>query len=433
MNSPGPWAWPTPGPQPGPLLQLCGSGHPAIRARHHKTMEFSPASSISGRATCVVAVDTEVTSRAAAGIAGPVRIRLTAGADTVELTAVANPGWRPGDTAVVRRSSHRLPATLATDADLSAADLPRPFVTRLSGPDVRLEVAVEARTRHRDGRAGLVLMWLDATGGADGRLSAELAAADLVVAEDAGARELALHAGVAIGARARSGSAGDAVRQVAEGDLDRILVLSTVGLPGTTVPELLGRPDLVKVEVAGLPAPLATAAATPRRAPVHLAGRLPSAQARRALRRVPACAQLVFSAPAEQLPELLDLIAETRAVETGVILRRPGVDPWASWGPIRTTDLASTGSEVMCCLDGTDDEPGLDHLVATLTRRLAADGVPTKTLATALAAVQGWSRSRAYDTVTRLRAEVPPADVPRVEIPRVEVPRVEVPRGDGGR
>ncbi|HEY2765886.1 MAG TPA: DUF371 domain-containing protein [Pseudonocardiaceae bacterium] len=423
MNPAGPWAWATFVPSAhrrGRLLRLAGNGHPGIRARHHKTMEFSPASSISGRATCVVAVSTdvvstdvvstEVTSRPATGIAGPVGIVLTAGTESAELTAVANPNWRPGETAVVRRSSSRLPGTLATDADLSAADLPRELVARLSDPDTRLDVTVEARARHGDGRAGLVLLWADATGGTDDRLAAELAAADLVIAEDAAARELALTAGVADGARALRWPGDAAVRQVSIGELDRILVLATADLPGTTVPELLSRPDLVKTEVAGLPPPLAAAAASARRSAVHLAGRLQARQTRGALRRVPATAQLVFTAPVQQLPELFELIAATREITTGVLLLRPGVDPWASWAPIRADDLAGAGSEVVCCLDGADDEPGLDDVVAALTRRLAADGVPTKTLAAAVAAVQGWPRGRAYDTVTRLRADAPEGD-----------------------
>lgn len=407
MSTPGPWAWAASVPRAhggGPLLWLSGNGHPGIRARHHKTMEFSSASSISDRATCVIAVNIAITSRPATGIAGPVGIVLTTGAESAELTAVANPGWHPGETAVVRRSSSRLPATLATDADLAAADLPRELVAGLSDPDTRLDVTVEARARHADGRAGLVLLWADATGGTDGRLAAELAAADLVVAEDAAARELALQAGVAHGARALRWTDSAAVSQVSAGELDRILVLSTADLPGATVPELLSRPDLVRTEVAGLPAPLAAAAASARRSPVHLAGRLQARHARGALRRVPATAALVFSAPVQQLPELFELISATREITTGVLLLRPGVDPWTRWAPIRTHELAGAGPEVVCCLDGSAGEPGLDEVVAALTRRLAADGVPTKTLAAAVAAVQGWPRGRAYDAVTRLRA-----------------------------
>lgn len=461
MARPGPWVWTRSAPPAraaGVLLRLAGTGHPEIRARHHLTVEFAAASSITARATCVVAVDTTVTAapasvagpppaeaaghrpagtaerppagtaerppaRAAghrpagvAAIAGPVDIVVTAGGERADLAAVANPGWRPGGTAVVRRSANRLPGTLATDADAAAADLPRSLIARLVQPGVPVEVVVRPRARHRDGRAGLVLLALDASAPDATRLATELAVADVVVAEDAGAADLVRAAGVVPGAppwqTADPWLRDDAVRAVADGHVHRVLVLATAGLPGNAVSPLLARPDLFRVEAGGLPAHLAAAAASPRRAAVYVAGRLEPGDARSVLRQVPPDAQLVFSAAAGQWPALLKAAAVTRHVDTGVVAVRPGLDPWTPWGPVAAVPV-SRGAEVVCCLDGVDAvglDASPDPAVAVLVRRLADEGVATKTLAAALAAALGWPRGRAYDAVTRLRTDaLPPA------------------------
>ncbi|RZS36497.1 hypothetical protein EV193_107178 [Herbihabitans rhizosphaerae] len=359
-------------------LRFSGRGHPAIRATHHKTLEFTDAAEITGRATCVIAVGTTVTG---AALAGPVRLTITAGGESSVVEAVANPDWRPGETAVVRRSSNRAPGTLATDADLAASDLPRELTAALSTSDAEVDVVVEPLRRHSDGRAGLVLLRTDTV---DDRLRAELAAADLIIAEDERARDLVRVAAPDLAPDRPPGNEISAM--IERDDLDRVLVVSTVDLPGDTVSELLGRPELVRVEVAGLPAALAAAAASPHRGPLHLAERP-------ALRPADLGARVAITAPADAL------IAAAKAAGRpahGVLLD----GPWATWGP-----LPDVRDEITCCLDPIEESEvdGLpDDLAATL-KALAEDGVPTKTLASAAASALGWSRNRAYDAVSRLR------------------------------
>src|SRR5204862_8133493 len=89
------------GPYPRPV-RLVGRGHGAIRATHGKTLEFSADPEIGERATCIVAVATEVTD--GRRYAGWIRVRITAGDQEFAFDALANPSWQPDGTAVVRRS-----------------------------------------------------------------------------------------------------------------------------------------------------------------------------------------------------------------------------------------------------------------------------------------------------------------------------------------
>src|SRR3954447_4221171 len=115
---------------------MVGRGHPAIRATHGKTLEFSADPDITARATCVVAIRR---SGDAAPVAGDVRVTLRAGAESFSFDARGNSSWDPSGAAVIRRSPLRLPDTLATHASAAASDLPPSLVEALRDPDVEVE------------------------------------------------------------------------------------------------------------------------------------------------------------------------------------------------------------------------------------------------------------------------------------------------------
>jgi hypothetical protein len=351
------------------LLRLRGRGHPAIRATHAKTLEFSGDPEITGRATCVVAVAAQALNDLPDGLAGPVRIGIRAGGHEATVRALANPGWRPGGTAVVRRSRNRRPDTLATEADLVAADLPRPLVAALADPAIEVEVTVERAPARPDGRTALILMWTPPDGRRPPRLVAETEAADVVVTEGS-------PSGVP--------------------EVSRVLVVSSEGLPGSSVLDLLAVPDKVAVEVAGLPPGYAAAAASPRRAPVVVAGPVRRADLPALVRVAPPAWQLSVTVPVEVLPALAELAAAERGTATAAVVEPDG---YAGWGPVeRLRSYAGRGA-VTCCLDGTDRETSLDPADEALFASLLRHGVSARTLALALAGVPGWSRRRAYDAV----------------------------------
>ena len=351
-------------------MRFVGRGSPSIRATHTKTIELSPDRTITERATCVVAVATLAEPNAP--LAGPVRIRLRAGDETFTVHARANSSWAPGGPAVIRRSPLRLPGTFATHADAAAADLPRNLVAALASPEAEVEVTVEPV---RPERGTVVLLLADPTLAADARLRAEQDAADVVLAEDPDARDLVRRRAVEIGTAPRT------------------LVVATRDLPGATVLELLGDPQ-VDVETVGLPARLAAAAAAPSRAPLVLVP--DGAEPRDVLRTTPANARLVLGLPADRMPALLELAARIRGTSDAILAQEYAPPQRIGTGQLPSLPGRDT---VACCFypsRSADAAATLDPAVRAAVARLVEDGVPTRSIARVLSELTGKSRSEAY-------------------------------------
>ncbi len=362
-------------------MRLGGRGHPEIRATHAKTLEFSPDEEIGRGATCVVAVGCRPPLEARA-FAGAVRLEITAGDHTVVVHALGNPLWVPGGTAIVRRSDVRLTDTIATDADLAAADLPRDLVAALADPATPVSLTVTAARSS----AALVLLWAPAS---HDRLGIEAAAAALVVSEDGDTDRLLASRGLAA---VRAGATD--VRATLDGG-GRVLVVSTDDVPGRSVVEQLGRADTT-VEVTGLPGPLAVAAASASRAPLVVAtGQDPA----RALRSTPADHRLVVRTPAAALDKLVRAAEQHRGA-TGVIVARTPYELHER--PVRHHVGLALSGDVLCCFEPGVGSEGLDAAEARLARALLADGVPTRTVARAVAELTGRPRNDAYTAVLAL-------------------------------
>jgi hypothetical protein len=348
-------------------VRLVGSGHPAIRATHHKTLELTPDVDISERATCVVAVGA---AGALQPLAGDVRITITAGTESFTFEARGNPAWDPAGTAIIRRSPFRLPDTLATHATAAASDLPRALVAAMRDGRTAIELSAEPIR----GRRCAVLFGFEPALH-DRRLAAELAVADVVVAEDAAAAR-------ALGTRTAHGPV----------DVDgRVLVVATTDLPGATVVDALREVD---VETVGLPPALAAAAASPSRAPVFLAP--DGADVRAVLRDAPAATRLVMPVAAADVADAL-AAAEAQRGSDGGVLVQPFAPP-VRVHPSTPIELPSRDGGYLC-LDAITASDALDPRVRAAIDGLLADGVPSKAAANALAALTGWPRRRAYDYV----------------------------------
>jgi hypothetical protein len=263
----------------------------------------------------------------------------------------------------------RLPGTFATHATAAASDLPRALVAGLQRPGGEVVVEVEPLP----GRLCAVLYALDPDRPDDARLTAEVAAADLVVAED----EVAARA---VGER------------VAAGPVEvtgRTLVLATTELPGGTVVGALGSVD---VETAGLPPALAAAAAFPARGPLLLAPT--DAEVGALLRDAPAGARLVVRVPADQVMDVLRRAADVRGAERAVVVQGNaapvlvGTDvPVELWG----------AEPAYVCFGPEPGRSELDPRVRAAVETLLEEAVPTRVAARALAELTGWSRRAAYE------------------------------------
>lgn len=117
-------------------------GHPAVRASHRKSIEFTRDADITARATCVLGVAADVDPDALAGFRGPVSLTVECGGRTDVVRAVANPAFRPGAGIIVRTSRHHSGDTLALDADKGAAGLDRELAGELSQPHAVVTVTV---------------------------------------------------------------------------------------------------------------------------------------------------------------------------------------------------------------------------------------------------------------------------------------------------
>lgn len=356
-------------------MRLVGHGSPAIRATHAKTLELTRDPEITERGTCIVAVAVDPV---AAPLAGPVRITISAGGEHFVLEARANSAWDPTGPAVIRRSPFRLPGTLATHASAAAADLPRALVAALQDPATAVEVTLEPIR----GRPCAVLVALPEHGRMDGaQVRAELAAADLIVAEDDEAAR-------ALGERTSRGPIP------VDG---RVVVLATRDLPGQSV---LAELDRVDVETIGLPPALSAAAASPSRGPLLIAP--DGADPRELLRNTAAGTRLVLRTEADRLPALLTLADEIRGPHGACL-----VQPYAA--PLRVAagsrPALPSRDPVAVCFDADSSAAALDPRIQAALDGLLADNVPTRTVATALAALTGWDRRRAYDLVVARRSD----------------------------
>jgi hypothetical protein len=377
---------------PAELLRLRCRGHPAIRATHAKTLEFTADADISRRATCVVGVGATVVGTPPPRLAGPVRITISVGEHSAVVRALANSRWRAGGGAVVRRSSERLPNTLATDADRASAELPRPLIAALTDPTAAVEIIVAQDTR-TDQR----LVRYRAGPGRDDRLAAECLAGDAIVAEDAAARSLL----AAYGAACVSGE--HAVDVLAMGG--RVLAVSTSDMTIKTAPVrrmLAARPA---VEVLGVSPELAVAAASPHSGPVVVA----TAAARADVVHLAAAhrsSTVVFRCPARELSKRITGVARAVGTRDVAVLPAGSAVEQPVWGPVGTAGELIRSGDVLCALDplaGFPPPHPVGLAAPALLAALLTHDVPSKMIIRALADQPGWSHQRAYDYVLRIK------------------------------
>jgi hypothetical protein len=345
-------------------VRCVGSGHPAIRATHHKTLEITSDEDISQRATCVIAVRATGPDSA---VAGDVRVTVRAGEHQFTLTARGNSSWGPGGPLVIRRSPVRLAGTFATHATAAANDLPRELVGALQDPHAEISLDIEPLP----GRLCAVLFAADPTDrGDDPRLRAEVAAADQVIAEDAAAAALV----------------GEPVANEPRPVTGRTLVVATHDLPGRTVIADLSSVD---VETVGLAPALAAAAAFPARGPLVLTPENPAAALRDARRGT----RVVVEVAVDQVMAVLRRAGQEAGVEQAVLVQ-------GSAPPVRVaTDVPVElwgGEPVQICF-GAGGDGGLDPRVRAAVDALVEEQVPTRAAARVLAELTGWPRRTAYE------------------------------------
>ncbi|MBV9594191.1 MAG: DUF371 domain-containing protein [Actinobacteria bacterium] len=381
------------------LLRLRAWGHPAIRATHDKTLEFAVEEQISARATCVVAVGT-TTSGQPEPIAGLIEVTLTAPPESFTFTALGNSAWQPGSTLIVRRSRLRRPDTFATDADATAADLPRSLVRALADPGT--EVLIDVRRAGQAAVGAVVFAYAPAL--STTRLAAELVAADLVLAPEADAREAvrAARTARATNHNARSPVGEEAADVLAHGG--RLLCVAAT-VDDEAVTRALATAPEARIEVLGLPPAAALTATAPAGAQTLVVPAGSPARIAEAAALDPGRA-IVFRVDAADLDRVLARVADTRPARATAAYLAVGAGVGERVVRGSLTDLPRPERGVVCCrLDpvptATHQRSGMvgDELIGALL----TEGVAATTIARALASTPGWSRKRAYDQVLAVK------------------------------
>ncbi|WP_026421308.1 DUF371 domain-containing protein [Actinokineospora inagensis] len=345
------------------LLRLRCRGHQDIRATHGKTLEVTADPDITGRATCVVGVAAKIVGPVGGpvgAVAGPVEVTLSVAGLSVSVRALANSRWRPGASFVIRRSPHRLPNTLATNADLSSADFPRPLVDALADPAAEIDVVVtRAPTPDR-------YSVLYRASYPDDRLVAECAAADSISATDSAARALVTGLGYSLSTR-----------------VGRTLQVSTVESFAEAADEVLGLPPELTVAAVLEPAPVVVVPGLPRREVMKVAATTQHAH-------------VVFTCPADELPRWLADATRLAGTTHAAVLP---FDERPMSGAVSDIEAIPGSGTVWCALARTNSFTEADVDPRALFTSLKAEGVSSTSLVRALSGQPGWSRKQAYDFV----------------------------------
>jgi hypothetical protein len=120
-------------------------GHPNIRAKHHKTIEFTKDRDVTRTGTCIVGVRADFDPDALRRLSGKIRITLEAEDLSDTFTAVVNSRFDDEHEIVFRRSTYPSQRTLGIFSSKVAIGLNRDLVRRMQDPAARMTVTIEER------------------------------------------------------------------------------------------------------------------------------------------------------------------------------------------------------------------------------------------------------------------------------------------------
>lgn len=412
------------------LFVLRCRGHVNIRATHAKTLELTADEAITEAGTCIIGVDCQVDEEALLKLRGAIRVRLSCGGAEDVLTARINPFYRRGDPLIFRRNPDPGPRTFAVAASKGAAMLDRELVAALKRVDADLIVEIEQLAEEGEAGGALFVVGTPIGNEADisGRALDTLQSVDLVAAEDTRTIKAFLDRH---GIRCRTVSFHDhnerqRTPQVIEKLLagDRVALVSEAGMPLVSDPgfNLVRAAHESGIPVTVVPGPdaVTSALSVSGIAPndFRFIGFLPRKSGARqklfADLKAVSYTTVFFEAPHRILETLADLraVLGDRDVVVCKNLTKPGeeiirgepehvADRMAANGQPRgelaivVSGLPSTGDE--------DARPELAPDLETMVESLLSDGVPTKTIAAAMAKATDMNKRDAYEFVIAMK------------------------------
>ena len=400
-------------------------GHPNIRATHTKTLELSTASEIGARATCVLGVDARFDVEELRQLRGTLTIELAAAGRHQRFVAEASPFYLGGDL-VFRAGDGLRERTFASAASITAADVDRALVSALASSTTELTVTVTASGAASSGVLYVVAVPIGNDADITPRAVTVLGAVDTVLAEDTRRyRGLACAVGL-VPSRVESHHASTSERAV-DGVVARLLAGERMALvvdAGTPTWSDPGQ-DLVAAAVeAGVPvrpvpgASAVTAALAASGFPAHpftFLGFPPRSRVprHRLLAEVGARRHTVvlFESPRRVLATLDDVASVLPAWRVCLAREVTKIHEEFLRGTagelveeLRERDAVLGECTIVLApppgeLDVVEEATPATADVRAFVQQLAAQDVPVKTVAAALAKATGMSRNDAYATV----------------------------------
>jgi 16S rRNA (cytidine1402-2'-O)-methyltransferase len=404
-------------------------GHPQITGSHANTFEVVTDPSLTSAGTCIVGVSAEFDQDALLRLRGAVKVTVRCGEAEDIVFGLINPRFRRGDPLIFRRDPRPQPRAICIACSKGAANIDRALIQAARKADVRLDVTIEPLSHPGDAASGVLYVVGTPIGDAQDmswRAVDVLQSVDLILAEDT--RTTADLLG-RLGIRAHLMSYHDynereripaILQRLTRGG--RIALVSEAGMPLISDPGFhVVRAAIAEgILVTPVPGPdaVTTALSVAGLSPVdfRFLGFLPAKSgARRARLREVSDAPytlICFEAPhriVKTLSDLDEIMPGRRLVmcrnltkHTEQVMRGDAksiLDMLAGQTPQGELTIVVDGASKRPAVSADQLSDELIHFV----RELVASGVPSKVIASALAAAKGISRRDAFALAVSLK------------------------------
>lgn len=406
-------------------------GHPQITGTHTKTFELTTDQSMTSAGTCIIGVGAEFGQDALLRLRGAVKITLRCGADTDVVLGMMNSRFRRGDPLIFRRHPTPQPRAICVACSKGAANIDRALMRAMRQEDARLDVIIEPLERPGSAAGGVLYIVGTPIGDPDDlswRAVDVLQSVDVVLAEDTRTTSDLFQR---LGIRAPLLSYHDhnerervpmLLQRLRQGG--RMALVSEAGMPLISDPGFhLVRAAIAEgVLVTAVPGADAVSAALAvaglSAVDFRFVGFLPrKAGARRArLREVAEVAYTLvfFEAPHRILETLSDLENIMPARQLALCRNLTKHTEQVLRGDAKSVRDALAGQEprgeLTVVVEGAPERPSigsadLGEALIRFVRELVAAQIPSKRIASALAAATGMSRRDAFALAVGLKAE----------------------------
>jgi 16S rRNA (cytidine1402-2'-O)-methyltransferase len=404
-------------------------GHPLIAGSHASTFELVTDPLLTRAGTCIIGVSAQFDQDALLQLRGAVRITIRCGEAADTVLGLINPRYRRGDPLIFRRHPAPQPRAICIACSKGAANIDRSLIQAARQAEARVEVSIEPLGGPGDAAAGVLYVVGTPIGDADDmswRAVDVLQSVDLILAEDTRTTADLL---ARLGIRAHLMSYHDhnerdrvpgLLQRLARGG--RMALVSEAGMPLISDPGFhLVRAAIAEgILVTPVPGPdaVSTALSVAGLPPVDFRffGFLPvKGGARRArLREVSDASYTLvfFEAPhriAETLSDINDIMPGRRlAVCRNLTKHTEQVLRGDARSVLETLAEQKPQGELTVVVDGAEPRPAasaeqLSSELIHFVRELAAAQVPSKVIASALAAASGMPRRDAFALAVSLK------------------------------